>query len=151
MKAEDLIRDALLEIGQASATGALDAGEAATGIRYANRLFANNANLGLGFTVLDSLSDTVTIPTYAEEWAVKALAVRLANQFGPYDQIALLKDDERNARNAMMGYIVLDIACTYDSNTPVGSGNESQNSAKFYPEIDADIIQTETGNYITVE
>lgn len=83
MKASEWIRDALQELGVQAAEQEVGGDHFKTGARYANRLMASYDNLGLGYTVIAEASDEVTIPPYAEEWAVIALAVRLSPQFGP--------------------------------------------------------------------
>lgn len=151
MKAEELIRDSLQELGQLAAEQPITADQYATGIRYANRLFGQHAYLGLGFTVLNDASETVTIPTYAEEWAVKALAARMASQYGAFDGLDFLKMDERNAYNIMMRSIDIDVANALPAGLPVGVHVENAyNADPFYVPED-DLILSESGGYIAVE
>ena len=151
MKANELIRDSLQELGQLAAEQPITADQYATGIRYANRLGRNHAYLGLGYTILVSSSDTVTIPGYAEEWFVKALAVRMASQYGAFDGLDMLKMDERTAYNAMLRNVSFDYSQSMPSGLPVGVAVEQNYCVDaFYP-TDPDLILSESGGYIEVE
>ncbi len=150
MKAEELIRDSLMELGVVAAEQPVSPDQMQTAIRYLNRLMYSYDYLGLGYAVVDSGSDNLTIPPYAEEWAVKALAVRMAKQFGPADDIMLLKDDERVAYRNMLAHIPLDIAQNYPGNLPVGSPNSNFFSGDFYPGS-PDHLLNEQGDYILLE
>ncbi len=150
MKAEDWIRDALQELGQQAAEQPLTADQIQTGIRYANRLMRAKAPLGLGYTVISSASDEVTIPPYAEEWAVKALAVRLASQFAAYDGLGELKMDEMEAFKDVLRNTPVDISMSMPEGLPIGSGNDQFCAPTFYP-ADPNLELTETGSYVEVE
>lgn len=151
MKAEELIRDALQEIGQVAAEQPITADQYATGLRYTNRLFRQHAYLGLGFTVLTSASDTVTIPSYADEWAVKALAARMAGQYAALDGVDYLKNEERIAYNLMLRNIDFDYSNAYPAGLPVGLAVERNSFIDpFYP-VDDDLILNESGGYIAVQ
>ncbi len=151
MKASDLIRDALQELGQLSAEQPITADQYATGVRYANRMFASFSYLGLGFTVLLSASETVTIPSFADEWAVKALAVRMASQYAAFDGLQDLKMDAKTAYNEMIKNLDFDYNTVLPSGLPVGLAVESDFSVDaFYPN-DEDAILTESGRYIAAE
>ncbi len=150
MNAEEWIRDALQEIGQQAAEQPLSPDQTQTGIRYANRLMRAKAPLGLGYTVIDSGSDEITIPAYAEEWAVKALAVRLASQFASYEGLAELKMDEMEAFKDVLRNQPIDISMSMPEGVPVGSGNQQFCTPTFYP-ADPNLELTETGDYVEVE
>lgn len=150
MKAEDWIRDALQELGQQAAEQPLTNDQIQTGIRYANRLMRAKAPLGLGYTVIDSASDEITIPPYAEEWAVKALAVRLASQFAAFDGLADLKEEMREAFKDVLRNQPIDISMSMPEGLPIGSGNQQFCTPAFYP-ADPDLELTETGDYVEVE
>lgn len=151
MKASDLIRDALQELSQLSAEQPITADQYATGVRYANRMFASYSYLGLGFTVLLSASEAVTIPSFADEWAVKALAVRMASQYGAFDGLQDLKMDAKTAYNEMIKNLDFDYNTILPSGLPVGLAVENDfGTDAFYPN-DEDAILTESGRYIAVE
>jgi hypothetical protein len=151
MKANELIRDSLQELGQLAAEQPITADQYATGIRYANRLGRNHAYLGLGYTILVNSSDTVTIPCYAEEWFVKALAVRMASQYGAFDGLDMLKMDERTAYNAMLRSIDFDYSQSMPAGLPVGIFVEQQYDVEPFYVVDDDLILSESGGYIEVE
>lgn len=151
MKASEWIRDALQELGVAAAEQPITSDPFQTGVRYANRLMYSFDNLGLGYTVINSANDEVTIPPYAEEWAVTALAVRMSPQFGPAQSFMELKANERTAYLQMLKHIDLDISACYPSILPVGSGNYcGNNGPTFYP-ANENVILDEQGNNILLE
>lgn len=152
MKAEDLIRDALQEIGRQAAEQPISGDDMATGIRYINRMFRGVDYLGLGFTVITSGSQTVTIPAYAEEWAVFKLATRLASQYPPTDQVQIIASNERDAWSNLLKQHQELPSMTMPCTMPVGSGNEGCGvyDNRFYP-CDNDDILTEDGDHILQE
>jgi hypothetical protein len=151
MKANELIRDSLQELGQLAAEQPITADQYATGIRYANRMFRKYAYLGLGFTILTNANETVTIPGYAEEWAVKQLGVTMASQYGVFDGLMDLKQDSRTAYNDMLRNIDFDYSNQMPSGLPVGlSVEENHCRDPFYPPDD-DLILNESGGYIGLE
>jgi len=151
MKAEELIRDALQELGQQAAEQPVQADEMATGIRYLNRLMRGVDYLGLGFTIITSGSQEVTIPAYAEEWVVFKLAIRMASQFPPTDQIQIISANERQAWSNLLAQHQELPQMRYDDRLPVGSGNDDGvYSDRFYPPS-ADSILTESGDNILLE
>jgi len=151
MKASDLIRDALQELGQLAAEQPITADQYATGVRYANRMFSSFSYLGLGFTVLLNASETVTIPSFADEWAVKSLAVRMASQYAAFDGLQDLKMDARTAYNEMIKNLDFDYSTSYPSGLPVGLAVENDFGVDaFYPNDDEAIL-SESGNFIAVE
>jgi hypothetical protein len=151
MKAEELIRDALQELGQQAAEQPVQADEMQTGIRYLNRLMRGVDYLGLGFTVITSGSQEVSIPAYAEEWAVFKLAIRMASQFPPTDQIQIISANERQAwSNLLIQHLEIP-QMRFDDRMPIGSGNEDGvYSDRFYPTNGSSIL-TEGGDHILLE
>lgn len=152
MKAEDLVRDALQEIGRQAAEQPVSGDDMATGIRYANRMFRGVDYLGLGFTELTSSSQTVTIPPYAEEWSIFKLATRLASQYPPTDQIQIIAANEREAWTNLLKQHQELPEMVLPGTLPIGSGNECDSvlSTRFYPEDDGSIL-TEDGDHILLE
>ena len=150
MKAEEWIRDALQELGQQAAEQPLTNDQIQTGIRYANRLMRAKAPLGLGYTVIDSASDDITIPPYAEEWAVKALAARMASQFAAFDGLIELRLDEAEAFKDVLRNTPIDVSMSMPEGLPIGSGNDQFCTPRFYP-ADPNLELSETGSYVEVE
>lgn len=150
MKTEDWVRDALQELGQQAAEQPVTDDMMATGIRYGNRLMQSHAYLGLGFTVVTSASDTVTIPAFAEDWAVKALAIRLAGQFGAFDGLDALKVEADETYVSMLRNIDLDISQDMPDTLPVGTGNQTQTFSKFFPRTENNEL-TEASDFVILE
>ena len=151
MNASEWIRDSLQAIGIQAAEQPITSDQFQTGIRYANRLMQSYDSLGLGYTIIANANDEITIPPFAEEWAVFALASRLSSQFGPNDTIAEIRANERTAYLQMLKHIDTDMAASYPSILPIGSGNEcGRLSGRFFPG-DPEFITTEQGDYIITE
>lgn len=154
MKAEEWIRDAYQELGVLGSEQPITAAMTQSAIRYANRLMLSYDYLGLGYSVIDSASDEITIPPYAEEWAVTALAVRLAPQFGGFEGLMDIKMAAELAYTNMLKHITLDVSQTPPSYLPMGSGNQDSNygcGAVFYPGAADDLELTEDGGYTELE
>lgn len=154
MKAEDWIRDAYQTLGQLAAEQPVTADMTQTAIRYANRLMFSYDYLGLGYTVIDSASDDITIPPYAEEWAVLALAVRLSPQFGNFEGLTEIKMAAEVAYTNMLKHITLDVSQTPPNGLPMGSGNQDlswNGGSVFYPGASDDLELTEDGGYTELE
>lgn len=150
MKVEDWIRDALQELQVQAAEQPITGDQMATGIRYANRMMAGVDYLGLGYTVVNDSSDEVTIPHYAEEWAVSALAARIAPQFTPTETLVLVKQNERAAFQNLLLQHQEQTPASYPPTLPIGSGNHNCTGARYYPEDDNTLI-TGTGQTILAE
>lgn len=153
MNANELIRDALQDIGRVAAEQPITGDEGATAIRYLNNLMYSKVHLGLGYTVVTNGSDTITTPAYAWEWMIKALAVRLAAQFGQLESYGAIKQDEKNAYSIVLSSTGRLSPPQLSGNVPYGSGNRDTGdgySKKFYTETD-DGVLTETNQQIIVE
>lgn len=150
MKASEWIRDSLQELGMLAAEQPVTADQFKTGIRYANRLMASYDSLGLGYTVIANANDEITIPPFAEEWAVYALALRMAGQYGPNENLGTVAANERTAYKQLLKHIDTDISCDYPSTLPVGSGNECHYGPRFFPGNE-DNLTTEQGDYLIAE
>lgn len=152
MKAADAVRDALQEIGQQAAEQPVKPDEMATGIRYLNRLMFSYTKLGLGYTVITSSSQEVTIPIWAEWWTVLMLAKALMPQFPSVDMETkvTLEDNLKTAWRNLLDNQQETPVTTYPNTLPRGSGNESYWNGRFYPEDDNNILQ-ENGDNILLE
>lgn len=133
MKANDLVKDALMELGVSAAEQPVTADEFRTAVRYANAMFASKTFLKLGYTPVKNASDDVTIPDYAEEWAVKALAIRLAPQFPPTESFGMIVAAEKEAYHALLQNHQKIRPSRYPNTLPVGAGNECYSGIRFYP------------------
>lgn len=151
MNAEELIRDSLQELGVQAAEQPITSSHIQTGIRYINRLMSGVDYLGLGFTEISSASDEINIPPYAEEWLVFKLAIRMAPQFPPTDQLQMIIMNERDAWTNLLSQHQDLPAARIGSTVPVGAGNyDSVWGSNFYPG-DENCMLDESGNYILVE
>jgi hypothetical protein len=152
MLAEDWFRDSYGEIGIQAAEQPITAPMTQTAIRYANRLMSSYDYLGLGYTEIDSASDEITIPPYAEDWAVLALACRLAPQNGEFIGLQELKIAAEAAYRNMQKHVTLDIEMLPPNGLPMGSGNQDiLGTPVFYPGLPDDEELTEDGGYTILE
>lgn len=151
--ASTIIRDALQEIIVQSSEQPIQPNEATDAMRYLNRMmFAWDAKgIALGYTVISSLGDEITVPDGALEGIVLNLAIKLAPQY----DVAVSMDLRENARDAYKSVLKLSITrplSQYPSTLPVGSGNydNSFDSQHFY-ETDNNTILSETTGTIVQE
>ena len=150
MNVEELVRDALQELGVQAAEQPITADQIQTGIRYTNDLMESYDYLNLGFTVVNDASDTITIPAFARSWLKKALAVELAAQFGDTSQLQVIVAGRDSAFERLLLQSVEVGAACYPSRLPVGAGNYHTAHDIFFPEKDPTIDQ-ETGEPINTE
>lgn len=139
MNVEDAVRDAFSEIGQQAAEQPIQPPQMSTAIRYLNRFMAAFAYLELGYLPVNSASDTIIVPSYAEEWVVLKLATKLAAAFPTTEQIGLISANEREAFNNLL--IQQPRICSQDfpETLPLGSGNECDSfTRRFYVDCHED-------------
>lgn len=139
MKVEDAVRDAFSEIGQQASEQPIRAAQMSTAIRYLNRFMAAFAYLNLGYVPVDSSSDTIIVPAYAEEWVVLKLATKLAASFPSTEQLSVIAANEREAYNNLL--IQQPRICSQDfpETLPLGSGNEGDSfTNRFYADCHED-------------
>lgn len=133
MKAEALIRDALQELGKAAAEQPVEPDAFRTGVRYANQIGAEYAYLDLPWDEISVASDEVSWPGYAHNWLIKTLALRLAPQFAPGEDVSMIMRGQREAYHNMLVNHRKIIPSSYPSILPIGSGNECYEDLRFYP------------------
>lgn len=152
MNASELIRDAYQEIGKSAAEQTIGGDMMQTAIRYLNNLMYAKDYLGLGYTEVTDGADAITTPAYSWEWMVKALAVRLAPQFGVQENYMQLKEDENQAWSTVLISLSRISPPTFTGNVPLGSGNKRPGTytGRFYTEADNGLL-TETNQDIVVE
>ena len=153
--ASEIITDSLGEILVSAAEQPVTGSEMSTAIRFLNRMMAawSSSGLALGFTVINSSSDTVTIPDGAIDGVVASLAVRLAPQYDvtiTAELMAAVKMGMNAVRDIAVTVEPTQLPCTM----PIGSGNEysSGNSIgdRFYP-CPEDTALTEEGGKVLLE
>lgn len=152
MIASELIQDAFLEIGKVAAEQPITGDETATAIRYLNNLAYSKAHILTGYTVITAGSDELTTSDTFNMWFVKALAIKLAPQFGQLESYVPLKEDEKCAWQAVLIQNSRIPAPELNGNVPYGSGNRTSGgyTDRFYKESDSGVL-TEQNAQIIVE
>lgn len=137
--AGDIVRDALYELIVQSDEQTVEASDLQLGIRYLNRMMASFKEadgIVLGYTLVNSPNDDVTVPDGALEGIIFNLAKRLATPFDVPITPELM-DKARSSKASL-----LDIGFTipqshFPSTLPLGSGNEGDahtyHNQHFYP------------------
>ncbi len=153
MIASDLIRDAYQEIGKIATEQPISGNETATAIRYLNNLAYSKAHILTDYTVIASGSDEITCSDAFNMWFIKALAVKLAPQFGQLESYLPLKEDAKEAWQAVLIANSRIPAPEINGNLPYGSGNRNNSGGytdRFYRESDSGVL-TEQNAQVIVE
>lgn len=148
--ADTVIKDALQELLVQASEAPIEASEAQTAIRFMNRLMSrwSASGIDLGYTLVSSLGDAVTVPEGAYDGVVKNLAISL----GPQYDVPISIDLRISAKEALndIRAITFSIGATeYGDTTPIGSGNEGETTfdgGHFYPDLQDDILTETTGS-----
>ena len=132
-RAGDLIRDSLTELTIQAQEQAIPAVDLNTGVRYLNRMMQmlDAEGVKLGYTLVDSPNDTLTVPAGAYEGIMFNLALRLASGF----DVAVSPSLGVNARESKKVLYKLGVSLNkmnFPSTLPIGSGNEG--NAELYEE-----------------
>ncbi len=151
--AGSLVTDALGEAfinAQEQPTEAVDMSK---GIRYMNRFMAelDSKGVALGYTIVSSPDDAITVPDGAINGMVFNLAMKLANSYGePVGQE--LRDNADSGLDTMYQLGVTIEQTQFGGTTPVGSGNEGDafTNTHFFPDETND-METETNGNIILE
>lgn len=109
--------------------------------------------LPLGYTLVDSLSDEVTVPSFSLLTIKQNLAINLAPEFGAQVDPSLF-DNARIAKRALRRAIVRVKGSCFPSTLPIGSGTKGDNTfndRNFYPGCDEDVLMTEQDGAILLE
>ena len=144
--AETIIKDAFSEVTNTNDEAPIESDDMAFAIRTLNRMVAA-WNFSIGWTVIASSSDTITVTAVAEEALVKNLAIRLAPS---YDGVVTqdLKSDARGSLASLRRATITILPSTLPSRLPTGTGNFIEST--FYPPQGAELI-TEEGGSILLE
>jgi len=155
--AESVIKSALQDIMKNSPEVPAETPEVVDGIVYLNRMMLKFAATGidLGYTVVASLADTITVPDGAVDGIVSNLAIRLHPQYtAPRTPIsAVLLNAAKEGEEAMLAIAFTGIGpATRPDTQPIGSGNEGDwgCGSHFYSGDDT-LINTENGGVIATE
>ena len=125
--ASDVILDALKEIVAIPSEAAVGAYEAQVGIFYLNAMMQDFAvnGINIGYTIVDSLGDEMTVPDGALEGMVKNLAIEISPAFkGSLTSVDLFEQAQDGINTLLQISIPIIANSPYSDNLPVGSGNE---------------------------
>ena len=152
--ASDVILDALKEIVAIPSEAAIGAYETHTGIFYLNAMMQDFAVNGIkiGYTIVNTLGDEVTVPDGALEAMVKNLAIEISPVFKGSLTSTDLFEQAQDGINTLLQISIPTISNSpYSENLPVGSGNDYNAwNDKFYDGL-ANQILTENNGYIAPE
>ena len=151
--AQTVINDALQEILVQAIEQPLEQVDFAIARRYINRFMNEIAADGvtLGYTMVNSPNDPITIPYGAINGLIYNLALHLSTTYdvavGP--ELAV---KAANGLRIMTRIATQIVPSSYPDTLPIGSGNEYDSSYndKFYTEP-APAVETESGGFIGLE
>lgn len=152
-KAKTVISDALSELGAYASETHLSSTQAQKGIFYLNAMMLDfdNSGINLGYTLIDSLGDDITIPDGALEPVVMNLAVMLSPLFNESATSVDLFIQAQSGYNDLMAISVDEFPNTPYPETMIrGSGNYSEFDRLFYTNP-RPAIYTERGASISAE
>jgi len=148
--AESVINDALQEILVQASEQALQAVDFQTGRRYLNRMMATSPYNLLGFTVVTSPADNITVVDEAIEGIIFNLAKRLLSSY----DMTLTAELNISANDGLktIRRITTNIQPTqFPSTLPIGSGNDLINPVSDYFPPSAEELLTEGGGVMFLE
>ena len=133
--AQDIVSDILQEITVQSPEQSLLSVDFQTVVRYMNRFMSSLDAMGtkLGYTLISSPANAVTIPAGAEEGLIFNIALRLCTTY----DITVSADLAIKARDSLNVMKVIGNPppmSNYPGNMPIGSGNyqNTYNNFNFY-------------------
>ena len=122
IKTAEIIRDALQEIIVQASEQRLRGAETRTAIRYLNRM-VTSWPFSIGYVEVDSTSDLICIPRYAQLAIILGLAILLAPQFDrPVPDN--LRANFSKAYNDLLTRKMQLVEAGFSNNLPRGSGNK---------------------------
>lgn len=146
----DIIVDALEDLVVQADEAEIEPSEAKTAIRVLNQLMAmyDSDGISLGFTTVNSLDDTITIPEGAVLPVVSNLAMRLAPKYLTGEVPSHLIVAARKGYKILCKIANNRITTAYPGTLPIGSGNEypAYDFDKFYPEQSGTILSEQNGS-----
>lgn len=102
--------------------------------------------IALGYTVVDSINDQVTIPVGALRGVIANMAIEVAPDYGATVTDALVVRAQQGM-NAMRRLGKSSPQTQYPSTLPRGSGNYHEyNTTPFYPDLEAEILAEVSGS-----
>ncbi len=136
--AQDIVSDILQEITVQSPEQSIESVDFQTVVRYINRFMSSLDAMGtkLGYTLVSSPADAITIPAGAEEGLIFNIALRLCTTY----DITVSADLAMKARDSLNVMNIIGNPppkSRYPGNIPIGTGNY-QNTCLLYPSAAAD-------------
>ena len=148
-RAGDVILDALKEIVAIPSEAAIDAYKAQVGIFYLNAMMLSLSAEGvnLGYTIVNSLSDVMTVDDGALEPIVKNLAIEISPTFRSSitSQDLFIQASEGLNTLRQISYEQPSNS-PISGNLPIGSGNELWGVTRFYDDQAIPILTETHGN-----
>jgi hypothetical protein len=133
--AQEIVSDILQEITVQSPEQSVLSVDFQTVVRYMNRFMSSLDAMGtkLGYTLVSSPADAITIPAGAEEGLIFNIALRLCTTY----DIAVSADLVMKARDSLNIMNIIGNPppkSSYPGNMPIGSGNyqNTYNNFNFY-------------------
>lgn len=153
VKAGEIITDAMEEIVVQADEAPIEPSEGRAALRLMNDMMLSYAARGveLGYTVVNSTGDVITVPLGAIRWMKLQLAIELAPKYSAaVTETMMVK--VRDAYKGVLNLVIDNADMEYPSTLPVGSGNDypDVSDTHFYPDKN-DTILTETGGSIALE
>ena len=145
--AQELINDSLQAIVVQASEQPIQPVDFQTARRYLNRMMATVPYTGLGYTVVNLPSDSITIPDAALEGVMFNLAVKL---LATYDMplTAELNTSAKDGLKEIRRITVKIEATQFSCTLPVGSGHNQDNgfsNQTFFPCPDDEILTERDG------
>lgn len=133
MNAEKVIKRALQKILVQAPESPLEADEYADSITELNNMFAEwlAKNIDLGYKVIDSIGDEITVDDGVLSGVIANLAVRMAPDFGGMVSPELYKE-ARDGMTTIRLVGAADFVTPFPETLPLGSGNNQWNQNGYY-------------------
>lgn len=149
--AENVVTRALNYLLVQSSEQPVQASEFVDSIDTLNDMMTEWAGVGIniGYTLLESPADVVTVPDSTLGAIKFNLAMRLAAEYDATPSQFLSLSADNSFTNLLNQTISVEAACFPDT-LPIGSGNECLNNQRFFP-TPADELATEDGGSIILE
>jgi hypothetical protein len=121
---------------------------------YQDYIFALNnymtnldaSGIQLGYTLVNSLDDVLTVPAGALRGIVANMAIEVAAQYGGTISDTLVVS-AKQGMDAMKKLGQQIVSSRFPSTLPIGSGNDNWgNTTPFYPDVEAEILAETTGS-----
>lgn len=154
-RAAEVVNRALSLIMVQPSEAPIQPDEAATAIEVMNDMMAewDADGVSVGYSIISSLSDELTVPDYALAAIKSNLAIRLAPEFLETDAPPLLQRNAGRSYDRLVNIVVNVPQCEYPCTLPLGSGNTGNryNYVDRFYSCPEDEVLNETGGSILLE